>query len=354
MDVSKDVGVIDLFCGIGGLSHGFYKERFDVLAGVDLDKSCKFPFEYNNNSIFIHKSVEELAGKNLRKVFGDKKIKILVGCAPCQPFSTYNLRKKEDKDWKLLRDFSRLVSEVRPDIISMENVPQIRHHKIFWEFVKNLEKKKYHVSYYIVFGPNFGIPQKRKRLVLFASKFGKIDLIENTHDSENYKTVKDAIGSLPKIKDGETSSIDPLHKSSKLSRLNKVRIMKTREGGGWQDWNDELKLKCHRRKTGKSFGSVYGRMKWNEPSPTITTEFRNLGSGRFGHPEQNRALSVREAALLQTFPRKYKFFKKKSDLSYKSVSRHIGNAVPVRLGVIIARSIKYHIKSANLEENNHV
>ena len=127
--------------------------------------------------------------------------------------------------------------------------------------------------------------------------------------------------------------------------LNLLRIQNTPYGGSWKDWPEELVLDCHRKESGKSFGSVYGRMRWEEPSPTITTECTGIGNGRFGHPEQDRAISVREAALLQTFPMTYRFFENESEVSLKNASRYIGNAVPPRLGEVIADSIKEHIRT---------
>ena len=202
----------------------------------------------------------------------------------------------------------------------------------------------YFVHYEVVNCPDYGIPQKRKRLVLLASKFGEIRLIPKTHDKETYKTVKDAIGNLPKINDGETCKIDRMHFARKLTSLNKLRIQNTPYGGSWLDWTDDIKLKCHKKQSGKSYTSVYGRMKWDEPSPTITTHCIGLGNGRFGHPEQDRAISLREASLLQTFPLDYRFFNDNDSYSSVLIARQIGNAVPVKLGEVVAKSIKEHLK----------
>ena len=144
---------------------------------------------------------------------------------------------------------------------------------------------------------------------------------------------------------GETCESDPLHTARKLTALNMKRIKATPYGGGWKDWPEELILNCHKKGTGKTFGSVYGRMLWDEPSPTITTLCTGIGNGRFGHPEQDRALSLREAALLQTFPVDYRFFPDTETFSLRNVSRYIGNAVPPLLGEVIAESIKRHLKT---------
>lgn len=339
----KNLAVIDVFCGIGGLTHGFYKEGYKILAGIDVDPTCRYAFEANNKAPFIEKSIEKVTSKEISKIFGKSKIKILVGCAPCQPYSTYNRKKEKTDDWKLIKDFSRLVSKVEPHIVSMENVLQVRHHQVFKKFVKMLQRKKYTVSISKVFCPDYGIPQRRRRLVLIASKFGKVSLIRETHTPENYRTLKNAIGKLRPIEAGQADAKDPLHRARNLEPLNLIRIRSTPEGGAWESWDDSIRLKCHKKKEGASFRAVYGRMRWDQPGSTVTTLFHNIGCGRFGHPEQDRAISIREAALLQTFPMYYKFFEKKEDLRITTIGRHIGNAVPYRLGRIIAKSIGAHV-----------
>ncbi len=336
--------VVDLFCGAGGLTHGFLKEDIEVAAGIDSDPSCKYPYETNNNAAFLNKSIELLKAEELEVFYRSSDVSILVGCAPCQPFSAYSNKKSADEKWKLLYEFSRLTKELKPDIVSMENVPQLKNHEVFSEFVKTLETNGYSVSWYIVYCPDYGIPQMRRRLVLFASKFGKINLIERTHKPEEYRNVRDTIYGLNRIRDGRADPEDPLHRASKLSKLNKKRIMATPKGGDWRDWPIELRLKCHRKRSGKSYRNVYGRMNWDKPAPTITTQCTGIGNGRFGHPVQNRAISLREAALLQTFPKYYKFVDPNSEFCKDNVARHIGNAVPVTLGRVIARSIKNHLK----------
>ena len=170
-------------------------------------------------------------------------------------------------------------------------------------------------------------------------------MISKTHTRKQYVTVWDAIGKLPKLEAGEICCSDPLHRCVALGELNLRRIKATPYGGSWKDWPENLRLECHKRPEGHSFGSVYGRMRWDEPGPTMTTQCTGLGNGRFGHPIQNRAISVREAALLQTFPENYRFFENESKVSITKASRYIGNAVPPRLGEIIADSIIAHIKT---------
>lgn len=344
------IEVIDLFCGIGGLSFGMKSKGFDILAGYDLDSTCQYAYETNNEAKFIYKDIKTVSADEIRSQYSKKSIRVLAGCAPCQPFSSYAFKnkKKDPNKYDLLYEFGRLVKEVEPDIVTMENVAQILSFKekpVLQDFVELLREKEYNVWVNPVYCPDYGVPQTRRRLVLLASKFGNIKLIPPTHTPDNYVSVKDVICDLPKLKAGETDKNDPLHRAKVLSPLNMQRIRSTPYGGSWRDWPEELILRCHKSEKGKSFGSVYGRMVWERPAPTMTTQCTGLGNGRFGHPEQDRAISVREAALIQTFPKTYKFFADEKDMAITKASRYIGNAVPPRLGEVIAESIIKHIES---------
>ena len=341
----KSASVVDLFCGIGGLSYGFVKEGFNVIAGVDSDASCKFAFEANTAAQFLHHDVELVSSASIRKLFSPRSTRVLIGCAPCSPFSRYTITKtgyKHEK-WALLRSFAELVKQTNPHVVSMENVLALERYGIYHEFKSALEYAGYHVNCYRVRCADYGVPQTRKRLVLFASKYGEVEIVKATH-LHKPKTVRTVIGHLPPIGPGEASERDRIHLSRKLTDVNLRRIKATPAAGGWEDWDEELILKCHKKKKGRSYRSVYGRMSWDELAPTITTQCVGLGNGRFGHPEQNRAISVREAALLQTFPVNYRFVEPTQRVKCDVLARHIGNAVPVRLGVIIARSIKKHLQ----------
>lgn len=345
--MDSKIAAVDLFCGVGGLTYGLIKAGIPVKAGIDMDVSCRYAYERNNEATFIHKNIKEIDGEELKQLYPESTIKILVGCAPCQPFSKHthkNRQRGEDEEWGLLYYFLRLIGQIEPTIISMENVTEIVKHKVFHDFTENLEALGYHVFWKSVFCPDYGIPQNRTRLVLLASKLGNISLLPPTHKPSQYRTVKDVIGKLKPIKAGRISKNDPLHRCSRLAPINLKRIKNSRPGGSWRDWEKDLRAKCHRRKTGKTYSAVYARMRWDKPSPTITTQFNSFGTGRFGHPTQNRAISFREGALLQTFPKGYEFLKPKSPFFIKKIGAHIGNAVPVRLGVIIGRSIKTHLE----------
>ncbi len=349
--LKKKAKVIDLFCGVGGMTHGFVREGFDVVAGIDIDKTCEYSYVKNNPSVFLHRDIKDVTSQDLLDLYGGADVKILIGCAPCQPFSSLNLKrgvyKNHDSRWSALEKFIDLIDSVQPDIVSMENVKDLFDEKkfpIFGKFVEALKRNKYEVSYRVVDASYYGVPQKRKRLVLLASKFGKIELIPETHNKENLVTVRQVISHLSTIRDGQTSKKDPLHKASKLSDLNKKRIIATpKNGGGAKDWEESLVLECHKKDSGSSYkSSVYGRMRWDEPAPTMTTHCVNLGTGRFGHPTQNRAISLREAALFQSFPEDY-IFGQADGVLMTVTAKHIGNAVPVRLGEVIAQSIKAHL-----------
>lgn len=342
------VGVVDLFCGIGGLSYGLRKAGLQILAGYDLDQTCSFAYEKNNHALFIYKDIREVSGEEVSKLLDGIDIKVLAGCAPCQPFSSYAFKnkKKDPNKYDLLYEFGRLIKEVHPDLVTMENVSQILTFKekpVLEDFISLLKDEGYFVNINKVFCPDYGIPQNRKRLVLLASTFGTISLISPTHNPSNYITVKDVIGDLPALCAGEVDKDDFLHRAKSLSPLNLKRIQHTPYGGGWKDWPESLLLECHKKKKGKSFGSVYGRMVWEKPAPTMTTLCTGYGNGRFGHPTQDRAISIREAALLQTFPKTYQFFSDEKDVSISKASRYIGNAVPPKLGEVIGKSITDHL-----------
>lgn len=350
--INMEIKAVDLFCGVGGLTCGLIKVGISVAAGVDVDTSCEYAYTENNDSLFINKSIEDLTGKEVQELLEGARTKILVGCAPCQPFSNHRkdkLNRSSHKDWKLLYQFGRLVKEVHPHIVSMENVPELLKEKVFKDFVQLLEDAGYHVSSSVVNAADYGVPQRRKRLILLASRMDKISLLPGTH--ARFATVRDVIGDLPPVSAGCPSNKDRLHAAPSLSEKNLDRIRHSVPGGTWHNWPEELVLDCHKTEKGSSYASVYGRMEWDAPSPTITTQFIGYGTGRFGHPEQDRALTLREGALLQTFPPEYNFLAPQSPLTLKNVARHIGNAVPVRLGEVIGMSIKKHLAEQGLIED---
>ncbi len=339
----RPIQAIDLFSGVGGLTYGLQQAGIKVVAGLDNDPTCESAFVRNNASRFICADVATYDFNEFAKIYSKQSIKVLVGCAPCQPFSSHTFKirgKKDDKRWNLIDHFVRAVEVTRPEIVSMENVRGVIKTDVFENFVSNLKSLGYYVDYKVIYAPDYGIPQNRSRLVLLASRLGEIHIPKKTHTKEKYVQLKDIIKGLPHLKAGEISKKDNLHRTMRLSDLNQKRIAQSKPGGSWKDWDPKLLPDCYKKESGQSYGAVYGRMSWNDISPTITTQFFNYGSGRFGHPEQNRAISLREGALIQTFPESYDF----GDFPTGKIARHIGNAVPPRLGEVIGEAIQKHIK----------
>ncbi|WP_315766295.1 MULTISPECIES: DNA cytosine methyltransferase [unclassified Bradyrhizobium] len=338
------IQAVDLFCGVGGLTHGLIRGGITVVAGVDVDPACRHPYETNNDAAFFEEDIKGLQADRLKPLFGKGALTMMAGCAPCQPFSTYSRSGRKQRggdDWELVGSFGRLVREVQPDFVTMENVPQVEQHPVFRDFLASLVG--YQVTWKVIECSTLGVPQTRKRLVLLGSRHGAIDL--RMPRLKSTKTVRETIGELPSLRAGESDGRDSLHVACRLSEINLRRIKASRPGGTWRDWKPSLRAACHRKETGDTYPSVYGRMEWDKPAPTITTQCFGYGNGRFGHPDQHRAITLREAAMLQTFPRNYEFVPKGAAVKFSQLGRLIGNAVPVRLGEVIARSFVAHAAS---------
>ncbi len=339
------VSAIDLFCGVGGLSYGLQEAGIVVVGGIDLDPACEFPFETNIEASFLQMDVAKLTAEHLDKLWIKGAVRLLAGCAPCQPFSPYRrgVDTSKEKQWPLLSEFGRLAKETKPEILTMENVPRIGSTTVFGKFVETLQEAGYQVDWQSCHGPDYGLPQSRRRLVLVASLIGPIKVPRSAISRSSTDTVRAAIGHLPPIEAGEADPNDPLHTARSLSELNLRRIRASTPGGTWEDWPEDLRAPCHRRPSGASFRNVYARMEWDKPSPTITTLFYNFGTGRFGHPEQDRPITLREAAMLQGFPRKYRFVRPKEPIFLARLGRLIGNAVPPPLGKAVGEVVISHV-----------
>jgi len=345
---------VDLFCGAGGLTRGLENVGIKVALGIDIDPACEYAYAANNAAEFLLKSVKELSPAELLKAYGNAKYTILAGCAPCQPFSKYRLGKSNESDgrWNLLQEFQRLVFEVKPTIVTMENVPRLAAQTIFADFIAALEDAGYHVHSEVVNCADYGVPQQRERLVLLASKLGSLKLIPPTH-AQKPCTVRQVIANLPPLSAGSEHPDDPLHQTATLAPINLLRIKASKPGGTWRDWASDLVVACHRKPSGKTYPSVYGRMCWDFPAPTMTTQFFGFGNGRFGHPEQDRAISLREGAIIQSFPKAYRFIEPGQPIHIKTIGRLIGNAVPVKLGEAIGRSIRVHIEALDSQDGKN-
>jgi len=340
---------VDLFCGAGGLTHGLMKAGIRVVAGIDIDVKAKYAFETNNTGTkFLSWDLSRRNSRSLESLYPEGGIRVLAGCAPCKPFSKLTNGISDHKDWDLLDYFGRFVNGLRPDIVTMENVPELaeRGVEVFDRFKEILRKNGYHIDHKIVNCADYGVPQMRRRLVLLASRLGAISVPPGRYRGpRRWKTVRQTVGELRPLSSGQVDATDRLHVSPLLSETNLKRIKATPHDGGTQeDWPKHLVLKCHRKKSGKTYKSIYGRMWWDKPAPTMTTLCTGIGNGRFGHPKQNRSITLREAAMFQSFPKTYAFWPDDQKLNKDAVGRFIGNAVPPKLARSLGKTIVEHVK----------
>lgn len=353
---SKNVSMkaVDFFCGGGGMSYGMQEAGIDVLAGIDYEIACKDTYEANIiNSKFIHADVFELkveaVQKELKLERNDDDL-ILIGCSPCQFWSIINTdKKKSEKSKSLLVEFERFVKFFNPGYVVVENVPGVLKRKkesglekfIFW-----LESNGFKVHFEIHNTHDFGVPQNRKRFTLVASRIGDSQVFPKK--VEDRKTVADVLGvsnGFKKVKAGNRDKTEFLHTVSNIAPITLKRLLKVRKNGGNRlDFADdpELQLPCFIGKD-KSFMDTFGRLSWDKPANTITTKFYSVSNGRFVHPEENRALSLREGATLQSFPKEYKF----CGTNIGSIARQIGNAVPPEYARQIGLAIIENTQNGN-------
>lgn len=336
------IAAIDLFCGAGGLTAGLVSGGVNVIAGIDADPICRFPFEENNpGTKFIQKNISDVTAALLNKLWAAAPSRLLAGCAPCQPFSTYSQGRnhRADSRWGLLREFGRLVEETLPDYVTMENVPSLQHTSLFRDFLKVLTDAGYKEWHGVVNCTDIGLPQNRSRLVVLANRKNK-RMPRFVATTRVKATVRTALKNLRPLAAGSRDPNDLLHRCPRLSATNLRRIRTSVPGGTWRDWPASLRCKCHRKVSGDGYLAVYGRLEWDKPAPTMTTQCYNYGSGRFGHPDQPRTISLREAAILQGFPERYKFDSPDRALPTRDIARLIGNAVPPPLGRLLAASLR--------------
>ncbi|MFW5871796.1 MAG: DNA cytosine methyltransferase [bacterium] len=334
---------VDFFCSIGGVSLGFKQAGIEVLGGIDIDKTCKDTYEKNIEAKFLPADVSNLDKKEVGKFFRirrNQKNLIFVGCSPCQYYSNIKTDKTKSCNTRLLlEDFQEFVDYYRPGYVFIENVPGLDKNpeSPLGKFKTFLKENDYAFDDNVLNAKYFGVPQNRRRYVLVATRV-KSEVKLPVGNKKNVKTVKDAIGDpikFPPIKHGSTDNSGFLHSSARLSPANLKRIKSTpHNGGGRLDWKDKnLQPACYKNHDGHT--DVYGRMYWDKPSPTITTRFVSYSNGRYGHPEQDRAISLREGATLQSFPEDFIFYSK----SQGTVAKMIGNAVPPILAKKIVQSL---------------
>ena len=362
MITSKKIAVFDFFCGCGGTSRGFQQAGLDIAFALDIDPDAKRTFMKNfPGTSFFDKSIAKLEAVDLKEVLGKhtESYKLFCGCAPCQPFTKQNTKSpKRDTRKSLLSQFGRVIERHLPDFVFVENVPGLQkvpsyRRGPFPAFETLLGELDYHVTYGVIAAQDYGTPQLRRRFVLLASRHGKIGMPDPTHgeSQENpYKTVYDAIVDLPPILSGEDFNGKGIlnHRAAALSELNLKRIMETdHDGGGRVDWPKELWPECYLRKdeagnTHSGHTDCYGRLWWDRPATGLTTRCISYSNGRFGHPEQDRAISVREAARLQGFDDDFEFTG-----NLNSMAKQIGNAVPVDLAHAMGSHFIKHIEAIN-------
>lgn len=326
------IKVFDFFSGCGGTSQGFQDLGFEILGALDFDKDSAETYKANfPNAHFIQQDIRRVDVLDLKKLINkkDKMPLLFCGCAPCQPFSSQKkISNAQDPRINLLSEFQRFVEFWKPDFIFLENVPGLQNINksdgVFKKFTNSLENMNYTYDTAIVQACDLGVPQIRKRFILIAAN-SKHKISSISDIIKKYKgpipTTREFIKDLPPISAGESHSEVLNHTAAKLTPININRIQNTPEGGDRRDWPEHLKLGCHKNYTGHT--DVYGRMKWDTPASTLTTRCTSYSNGRFGHPEQDRAISVREAARLQTFPDHFVF-----SGSLGSCAKQVGNAVP--------------------------
>ncbi len=338
------IKAIDFFCGAGGLTRGLLNAGIEVLAGVDNDKSLRETYTHNNKPIrFINKDINTIDIHKLRKELKiqNEDTTLYAACTPCQPFSTLSRQNWKDDDRKiLLLTFAEIVEESPPDFILVENVPGLNNgpgKEIYDRFLEILEDCEFSdPAAALLDAKHFGVPQTRQRFILLASKKGSISLPTPMTDPSQFVTVRECIGEYPEIADGAESEEYLNHKARELKSHHKRIVEAVPKNGGSRGdiTNTSILLKCHQERP-DAHRDVFGRMAWNKPAPTLTSRCTDVYSGRFIHPEQNRGISLREAAALQTFSDDYEFF----GSSITGIARQIGNAVPVKLAEKLGESI---------------
>ena len=370
----NSIDVYDFFSGCGGTSAGLRAAGMNIKLGLDFDKHAARTFRRNfPEAAFICQDIKSLEVDELEEYIDkspNRKRRILfTGCAPCQPFSVLNRwnkrvedpttdekelrrREKRDKEHKekesLLLEFIKFIEHFLPDFVFVENVPGFQKisddYAPFSELLSVLNRLGYHYpDPKIIEMHKYGVPQRRRRIVLIASRLGPIDYPKETHDGKDvpFVTVYNKIGGdneLPEIKAGECHPDIPNHQSAGLSPINLERIKEIPVGKNRLVLPEHLKLACHKNRDAVHT-DVYGRLFWNEPATGLTTRCTSLSNGRFGHPDQNRAISAREAARLQTFADTFIF-----EGGINAISRQIGNAVPVELALRFGDKFTEHLR----------
>ena len=334
---------VDLFCGCGGLTVGLKRAGFRVLGAVDVDPLSVKTYKANHRDVTLwEKDIRELDPQELLDALGLEKggLDLLAGCPPCQGFSTMRTLNGalmvDDPRNDLLLEFERFVEALLPRAVMMENVPGLADDKRFEAFLRKLKELGYLGAHRVLNAAEYGVPQRRRRLIYLAGLGMEIPFADK---AAKMKTVEEAIGGLPKA--GQSG--DPVHDmpENRTPKVLEVIRLIPKDGGSRRDLPEKFQLECHKRCNG--FKDVYGRMAWKEVAPTITSGCFNPSKGRFLHPEEDRAITMREAALLQGFPRRYKF---PTTDNKSAVALMIGTALPPPFIAAHGRSIKRVLRNS--------
>lgn len=344
---SSLLSTIDLYSGSGAVTIALKKAGFNVIAAVDNNRTACETYRLNHRDVDLHEG--DIRKISVKEVSALKEIGLLVVCAPCQPFSRQNQKRENDPRSKLILESLKYIKWFSPKLVFFENVPGLATSEEFTKLSKSLNKLRYKLSEVrLLDSADFGVPQRRTRCVLMASKSEEaIKLFNDFSPRRKKRTVLQAIGHLPHLKAGEKDPKDSMHsarnhKEIVLKRLSHI----PKDGGSRSSLPAHLRLDCHKRMgNNQSYTDVYGRMKWNDVAPTLTTGCTDVTKGRFAHPEQNRAITLREAAILQGFPKSYKF-----SGSSGGIAIQIGNAVPIGLISGLAPLMKKMIAMSAVEK----
>lgn len=341
--LSRAFTAIDLFCGCGAVSLGLKKAGFHVLSAIDFEPTACATYQKNHPEVqLVEKDIRNTKPAELLPNKGEH-LNLMVVCAPCQPFSSQNKYKDGDKRAKLILQAIRFACILKPRLILFENVPGLasgNNRSIMDRLDQGLKKLGYAVSVPLkVNAADYSVPQRRVRCIMFASLGGLPELPEPYTPTGMRNTVRTAIGDLESLSSGQKSSFDPYHFARRHTEiaLSRMRYI-PKDGGSRFSLPSELELPCH--KGTKAYPDVYGRMCWDDIAPTLTTGCTDITRGRFMHPTDNRAITLREAARLQTFPDSFVFTGNAGD-----IAQQIGNAVPVNLAYIMGKAIINHLQT---------
>ena len=339
--IKQKFKAVDLFSGCGGLTEGMKQSGFKVVAAVEINHDAAKTYKKNHANVKLFKQdIRTLNPDTIKTVLGEEPLHLLAGCPPCQGFSSVRRLNKnepvEDERNNLIWEYYRFVEALMPFTLMMENVPALADYKPFQNMVEKLKCLGYsNIEYDKIWIQEYGVPQRRRRLVLVASRIGKIVIPQG---NKKFTTVRDCIGNIESVESTTDllHKIYPKHTPKVYEKITKIPL----DGGSRKDLPVEYQLKCH-LKENVGFNDIYGRLKWDSFSSTITGGCLNPSKGRFLHPQENRCITAREAALLQTFPKKYKF---PTDINRSAIALMIGNALPPEFSRIQCNNIYNHLQ----------